>query len=160
MSVYLRKFTKSDSNHVVSWFSTEQESLYWGGWMFGWPLSTTEMLKRNHLPEVEFFTLTDGKDCIGFIELQHMSITEIRLYRVAVSPGYRGQGLGRELITLSLTEIRDREQFKIATLAVFSENLTAYNCYKSLGFVAVDKEPKFREFHGQKWPLVQMETAL
>lgn len=156
----LRKFVAQDSTEVISWFSTEKESLLWGGWMFGWPLSETEMVNRSQLPEIEFMVLSSGNDKLGFIELQHISETEIRLCRIVINPEYRGLGYGRSLIALSIAEVRKREQFKIATLAVFAENVAAYNCYKSYGFISVDKEPKFREFNGQKWPLLQMETAL
>ncbi|MFM2589662.1 GNAT family N-acetyltransferase [Vibrio sp. TBV020] len=156
----LRKFAAQDALEVISWFSTEKESQYWGGWMFGWPLSEAEMVSRSELPEIEFLVLSDGNDRHGFIELQHISETEIRLCRVAINPEYRGRGFGRALIALSIEEVRKREQFNVVTLAVFAENVTAYNCYKSYGFVTVDKEPKFREFNGQKWPLIQMETAL
>ncbi|EHH1220600.1 GNAT family N-acetyltransferase [Vibrio vulnificus] len=156
----LRKFVAQDALEVISWFSTEKESLYWGGWMFGWPLSDAEIINRSELPEIEFLILSNGNATLGFIELQHISETEIRLCRVAINPEYRGLGFGRALIALSIAEVRKRKQFSVATLAVFADNVTAYNCYKSYGFVTVDKEPKFREFNGQKWPLIQMETAL
>ncbi|WP_086984494.1 GNAT family N-acetyltransferase [Vibrio aphrogenes] len=155
----LRKFVAQDTPEVISWFSTETESLYWGGWMFGWPLSEAKIVDRSALPEIEFFILSNGNDRLGFIELQHISESEIRLCRVAVNPEYRGRGFGRALISLSIEEVRKREQFSVVTLAVFADNVTAYNCYKSYGFVTVDKEPKFREFNGKKWPLIQMETA-
>lgn len=128
--------------------------------MFGWPLSEKEMLNRSKLPEIELLILSNGNSRLGFIELQHISETEIRLCRVAINPEYRGFGYGRALIALSIAEVRKREQFNVVTLAVFADNVAAYNCYKSYGFVTVDKEPKFREFNDQKWPLIQMETAL
>jgi len=68
--------------------------------------------------------------------------------------------LGKKLVQLSLNEIQQRRTYKTVTLGVFTENVSAYNCYKSLGFVAIDKEPKFKEFGGEKWPWVQMEIAL
>ncbi|EOI6606449.1 GNAT family N-acetyltransferase [Vibrio parahaemolyticus] len=156
----LRKFVSQDALAVISWFSSEKESLYWGGWMFGWPLSEAELVNRSKLPEIEFLILSNGNERLGFIELQHINETEIRLCRVVINPEYRGLGFGRVLIALSIAEVRKRKQFSIATLAVFADNVAAYNCYKSYGFVTVDKEPKFREFNGQKWPLIQMETAL
>ncbi|EIZ0312488.1 GNAT family N-acetyltransferase [Vibrio parahaemolyticus] len=156
----LRKFLAQDALEIISWFSTEKESLYWGGWMFGWPLSEAEVVNRSKLPEIEFLTLSNGHDRLGFIELQRISETEIRLCRVAINPAYRGLGFGRALIALSIAEVRKHEQFSVASLAVFADNVTALNCYKSYGFVPVDKEPKFRVFNGQKWPLIQMETAL
>ncbi|EPI4958400.1 TPA: GNAT family N-acetyltransferase [Vibrio parahaemolyticus] len=158
--MYLRPFVSDDATEVSSWFAVYSDSLLWGGRVFSWPIENAEILKRSQQKEIEFFTLTDGDDVVGFIELQHVSDTEMRLCRVAISPKYRGKGLGKTLIRLSLTEIQGRKQYQLVSLAVFTKNVAAYNCYLSLGFAAVDKEPKFKVFGDEKWPLVQMETVL
>ncbi|HAS8627264.1 TPA: N-acetyltransferase [Vibrio vulnificus] len=158
--MYLRPFTEHDAPEISSWFSTREDSLLWGGRIFNWPIDTAEIVRRSCQKEIEFFTLSNGSDVLGFIELQQISSEEIRLCRVAVSPKFRGQGIGKALVGLSLEEIKQRKLYQVVTLAVFTKNITAHNCYKTLGFVAVDKEPKFKEFGGDKWPLVQMETAL
>ncbi|CAH0529433.1 GNAT family N-acetyltransferase [Vibrio hippocampi] len=158
--MYLRKFLAHEAGVISCWFSTYNEFLLWGGRVFSWPIEHAEIIKRSKQQEIEFFTLTDGNEVLGFIELQHMSRTEIRLCRVAVSPSHRGNGLGKTLISLSLAEIKRRNQYQVVTLAVFTKNVTAHKCYCSIGFSAVDKEPKFKEFGGERWPLVQMELSL
>ncbi|OOE39910.1 GNAT family N-acetyltransferase [Salinivibrio kushneri] len=158
--MYLRQFSVHDAPEISSWFSSREESLLWGGRVFSWPIETSEIIKRSHQKDIEFLTLSSGSDVLGFIELQHVSLNEMRLCRVTVSPKFRGQGVGKALVTLSLEEIKKRKQYQIVTLAVFAKNKTAYNCYKSLGFIAVDKAPKFKDFFGERWPLVQMEISL
>ncbi|HBC3375468.1 TPA: GNAT family N-acetyltransferase [Vibrio parahaemolyticus] len=158
--MYLRQFSEHDAPEISSWFSSREESLLWGGRVFSWPIETAEIINRSHQKEIEFLTLSNGSDVLGFIELQHVSPDEMRLCRVAVSPKFRGQGMGKALVSLSLEEIKKRKQYQVVTLAVFTKNETAHKCYKSLGFVVVDKGPKFKEFSGERWPLVQMETAL
>ncbi|HHF3262348.1 TPA: GNAT family N-acetyltransferase [Vibrio diabolicus] len=158
--MYLRQFREHDASEVSSWFLTREDSLLWGGRVFSWPIETEEIVRRSRQKEVDLFILSNGIDVLGFIELQQISSEEMRLCRVAVSPKFRGQGMGKTLVSLSLDEIKQRKQYQVVTLAVFTKNITAHNCYKTLGFVAVDKEPKFKEFGGERWPLVQMETAL
>lgn len=158
--MYLRSFQHSEATEISRWFKTREQSLLWGGRVFSWPIEPKEIVNRSLQNEIEFFILSDGVDVLGFIELNHVSNKEMRLCRVVVSPNHRGKGLGKVLVSLSLVEIKRRNQYKVATLAVFTKNVTAHNCYRSLGFVMVDKEPKFKEFSGEKWPLVQMETVL
>ena len=158
--MYLKRFNMDVAYEICSWFPTQKELRLWGGVRFGWPIQVSEIITRSELPNIEFYTLVEGCEVLGFIELQKINETEMRLCRVAVSPHHRGQGLGKKLVQLSLNEIKQRGLYKTVTLAVFTENRAAYNCYRSLGFVAVEKEPKFKEFNGDKWPLVQMEIAL
>ena len=158
--MYLRQFKGNEAVEISSWFSTYKEAILWGGRVFSWPIAANEIIKRSLQQEIEFFTLSEGDEIFGFIELQHIGLTEMRLCRVAVSPKYRGQGLGKTLVRLSIAEIQQRNQYQIVSLAVFTQNITAHNCYRSLGFVAVDKEPKFKQVGGESWPLIQMEMAL
>ncbi len=156
----LKRFNMDVAYEISSWFPTPKEACLWGGVRFGWPIQVSKIIARSELPNIEFYTLVEGCEVLGFIELQEINETEIRLCRVAVSPRYRGRGLGKKLIQLSLDEIKQRNSYKTVTLAVFTENIVAYNCYQYLGFAEVDKEPKFKVFNGEKWPLVQMEIAL
>ncbi|QUM89761.1 GNAT family N-acetyltransferase [Moritella sp. 36] len=156
----LKRFSKEVASEIITWFPTQKQSLLWGGRVFGWPIEASEIIERSEHSNLEFYTLADGNDALGFIEQQKISETEMRLCRIVVSPYHRGKGLGKKLVQLSLNEIQQRRTYKTVTLGVFTENVSAYNCYKSLGFVAIDKEPKFKEFGGEKWPWVQMEIAL
>jgi len=158
--VYLKRFVECEASEISSWFSTREESLLWGGRVFSWPIDTDEIIKRSRQEHVEFFTLSSNHEVCGFIEFQHINAQEMRLCRVAVSPKYRRQGLGKLLVGFSLKEIRRRKQYQFVTLAVFTTNIIAHSCYRSLGFIVVDKEPKFKIFGGEHWPLIQMEIVL
>ncbi|MDW6002525.1 GNAT family N-acetyltransferase [Vibrio mangrovi] len=158
--MHLKKFSRDAAYEISNWFPTEQESLLWGGHRFGWPVRASAIIDRSELSNIEFYTLIENCNVLGFIELQKINETEMRLCRIAVSPHHRGQGLGKKLVQLSLNEIKHRNSYKTVTLAVFTKNNVAYHCYQSLGFTAVDKEPKCKEFNGETWPLVQMEITL
>jgi mycothiol synthase len=52
---------------------------------------------------------------------------------LGVAPNYRGKGIGRELMIIGLTRLRERG-LKVAELTVDSENEAACALYESLGF--------------------------
>ncbi|MGF1719665.1 GNAT family N-acetyltransferase [Vibrio kyushuensis] len=158
--MYLKRFSNSFADEICHWFPTHKESLLWGGGVFSWPLQPSDLVERSQHQNLEFYALVDNENVLGFIELQKTNETEIRLCRVAISPQYRGKGIGKKLVQLSLNEIKQRNTYTLVTLAVFAENLAAYNCYQSLGFYTVDKDPKYKQFNGETWPLFQMEIAL
>ena len=67
----------------------------------------------------------------GFIELQQISLTEMRLCRVAVNPIKRGAGVGKHLIQSSLSKIAHFHQIEVVTLAVYKSNVIAKNVWLS-----------------------------
>ena len=56
-----------------------------------------------------------------------------RIHMLGVAPNYRGKGLGRELMVIGLTRLRERG-LRVAELTVDSENKAACALYESLGF--------------------------
>jgi len=61
------------------------------------------------------------------------SVRKGRIHMLGVDPGYRGKGIGRELMMAGLTRLRNRG-LKVAELTVDGENRTARALYQSLGF--------------------------
>ena len=57
---------------------------------------------------------------------------------IAVSPGYRGKGLGRDLLASSLS-IMSARGFRKCRLEVAPENVRAVGLYLSLGFTEVSR---------------------
>jgi len=146
---------------IIPWFKNKDDSLLWGGRVFGWPLCETEIINRSCADNIQFFVLVDSDSQVqGFIELQQMSLTEMRLCRVAVNPIKRGAGVGKHLIQASLSKIAHFPQIEVVTLAVYKSNVVAKKCYDSIGFQVTDKQPMFKVFDGEVWPLYQMEIVL
>ncbi|MEJ2765356.1 GNAT family N-acetyltransferase [Photobacterium sp. MCCC 1A19761] len=156
----LMRFQDEHASELVNWFQTKEESLMWGGRVFDWPLNQSSIIQRATEDNLQFFTLVEGTQVLGFIEFQRMSLTEVRLCRVAIHPAVRGKGLGRQLIQLSLLKIKALPHVTLVTLAVFQRNVVAKNCYESLGFQITDKAPHVKVFDGREWPVYQMELAL
>jgi mycothiol synthase len=61
------------------------------------------------------------------------SLRKGRIHMLGVDPGYRGKGIGRELMMAGLARLK-RRGLGVAELTVDSENKTARGLYESLGF--------------------------
>jgi ribosomal protein S18 acetylase RimI-like enzyme len=76
------------------------------------------------------------------------------LWGMYVSPAHRGQGIGRKLITSVIEHARGRvEQIH---LQVLSANITAYDLYRSMGFVPYGVEPHALRYAGRDYDEVMM----
>ncbi|MFA0696974.1 GNAT family N-acetyltransferase [Vibrio sp. 10N.222.49.C9] len=168
----INRFKASDAEEIVTWFTSLEDYVLWGGRTFGWPLKATSIIERSQEPHVELYTLsethslpepnsdTKSNDLLGFMEFQRMSDNELRFCRVAIHPNLRGKGLGQSMLETALEEAKQIPDVTTITLAVFKQNHGAKRCYDKAGFQVVDKEPSVKEFNGKTWPLYQMELKL
>lgn len=159
-------FKVSDADEIVTWFTSLEDYVLWGGRTFGWPLEAASIIERSQESHVELYTFStpsansNANDLLGFMEFQRMSDNELRFCRVAIHPNQRGKGLGQSMIESALEAAKQIPDVTTISLAVFQQNIGAKRCYDKAGFQVVDKEPKFKEFNGNTWPLYQMELKL
>lgn len=168
----INRFKASDADEIVTWFTSLEDYVLWGGRTFGWPLEATSIIERSQEPHVELYTFSASKsysepnagsntnDLLGFMEFQRMSDNELRFCRVAIHPSLRGKGLGQSMIESALEAAKQIPDVTTISLAVFQQNIGAKRCYDKAGFEVVDKEPRVKEFNGKIWPLYQMELKL
>ncbi|MEZ8735546.1 MULTISPECIES: N-acetyltransferase [unclassified Vibrio] len=168
----INRFKASDANEIVTWFTSLEDYVLWGGRTFGWPLEAASIIERSQEPQVELYTFSESSalselnsngnnsELIGFMEFQRMSDSELRFCRVAIHPNQRGKGFGQSMIESALDAAKQIPDVTTISLAVFQQNIGAKRCYDKAGFQVVDKEPKFKEFNGKTWPLYQMELKL
>ncbi|MCW4441619.1 GNAT family N-acetyltransferase [Vibrio splendidus] len=172
----INRFKASDAAEIVTWFTSLEDYVLWGGRTFGWPLKATSIIERSQKPQVELYTFSTSKsysepntepnaksntdDLLGFMEFQRMSDNELRFCRVAIHPNQRGKGLGQSMLETALEAAKQIPDVTTITLAVFKQNHGAKRCYDKAGFQVVDKEPSVKEFNGKTWPLYQMELKL
>ncbi len=114
----INRFKASDADEIVTWFTSLEDYVLWGGRTFGWPLETASIIERSQEPHVELYTFSASKsysepnadsnansnarDLLGFMEFQRMSNNELRFCRVAIHPNQRGKGLGQSMIESAL----------------------------------------------------------
>ncbi|MGI9889745.1 GNAT family N-acetyltransferase [Vibrio chagasii] len=168
----INRFKASDADEIVTWFTSLEDYVLWGGRTFGWPLEAESIIKRSQEPQVELYTFSESSalsepssngnhtELIGFMEFQRMSDSELRFCRVAIHPHQRGKGFGQSMIESALKAAKQIPDITTISLAVFQQNIGAKRCYDKAGFQVVDKEPKYKEFNGNTWPLYQMELKL
>ena len=75
--------------------------------------------------------------CVGEIVLD-----ELHVHSVAVSPAFRGHGVGRRLLT-TLVHQAQAQGVTSSFLEVRSSNLVARDLYKRLGFSLVGRRPAY-----------------
>ncbi|PTP16323.1 GNAT family N-acetyltransferase [Vibrio sp. 10N.286.51.C3] len=159
----INRFKASDADEIVTWFTSLEDYVLWGGRTFGWPLEASSIIERSQEPHVELYTFSTSStnsntnDLLGFMEFQRMSDNELRFCRVAIHPNQRGKGLGQSMLETALKVAKEIPNVTTITLAVFKQNHGAKRCYDKAGFEVVDKEPSVKEFNGKTWPLYQME---
>ncbi|MCK8075451.1 GNAT family N-acetyltransferase [Vibrio sp. 1CM2L] len=172
----INRFKASDAEEIVTWFTSLEDYVLWGGRTFGWPLEAASIIERSQEPHVELYTFSASKshsepnadssadsntnNLLGFMEFQRMSDNELRFCRVAIHPNLRGKGLGQSMLETALEAAKEIPNVTTITLAVFKQNHGAKRCYDKAGFEVVDKEPSVKEFNGKIWPLYQMELKL
>ncbi|PMO68894.1 GNAT family N-acetyltransferase [Vibrio splendidus] len=168
----INRFKASDAEEIITWFTSQEDYILWGGRTFGWPLEAASIIERSQESHVELYTFSASKsysepntdsnanDLLGFMEFQRMSDNELRFCRVAIHPNQRGKGLGQLMLETALEAAKEIPNITTITLAVFKQNHGAKRCYDKAGFQIVDKEPSVKEFNGKTWPLYQMELKL
>ncbi|WP_061040066.1 GNAT family N-acetyltransferase [Vibrio coralliirubri] len=172
----INRFKASDAEEIVTWFTSLEDYVLWGGRTFGWPLKAASIIERSQEPHVELYTFSapksysepnadsntnsNARDLLGFMEFQRMSDSELRFCRVAIHPNLRGKGLGQSMLETALEAVKEIPDVTTITLAVFKQNHGAKRCYDKAGFEVVNKEPSVKEFNGKTWPLYQMELKL
>ncbi|MBU1117626.1 GNAT family N-acetyltransferase [Patescibacteria group bacterium] len=93
---------------------------------------------------VFLFVFIDGKlSGISDITLKERVSKHIGSFGITLSPEARGQGVGKLLMKLVISESKKRlPGLKIIILGCFANNEVALNLYKSLGFTEYGRLPK------------------
>ncbi len=89
-------------------------------------------------PDRRYFSVVDEDGrAVGYSGLEHCDETNALLRSVVVLPGFRSQGLGRQLVELTLAEVHPSADVYLATT-------NAANFFESVGFTLIrrDAAPK------------------
>ena len=119
-----------------------QNRSFAGTWGFN-PNTIEEIIHRVNLPNSsvdDIILILDSDIPVGYcwtrIEFWKKKIpgeAAGRIYMLGVDPGYRGKGLGRQLLLAGLSYLRNKS-LRVAVLTVDSENKAARALYRSVGF--------------------------
>lgn len=96
-----------------------------------------ELNHRFSIPLV----VKSGQKVIGYTCLWHI-YDQIEIANFAVSPEFRGKGIGKIMMERVLSEAKKRGCLSVM-LSVRKSNLTALNLYAKSGFVEVDRRKNY-----------------
>ena len=130
----LRTYQPSDADIIVTWCRDPRVFYQWSGNHFAtFPIAAEDFrFPEDHMS----FTAFDEDGPVGFFTLnpQKGFPNNLRVGYVILDPARRGRGYGQEMLRLALDFAFDLYKADAATLGVFEHNVSAYNCYRAVGF--------------------------
>jgi len=102
-------------------------------------------IKKINKSELVFLMAFIGDNLIAtsHIELKDKIKSHIGGFGITVSKDYRGDGIGKKLMELVISEsVKNIKGLKIIELEVFGNNPIAQNLYKKMGFIEFGRLPK------------------
>lgn len=159
--IRLRPYKESDAEKILSWCADEKSFYQWTAGVIGEYPVTKEQFDR--LGTLMRFTALDEKEVVGFFTLRNPkeTLSEVRFGFVIIDPRRRGQGVGKEMLSLGLEFVRSVYRGKKASLGVFENNMSAYWCYRAAGFRDVTREEREAyEILGETWKCKELEIDL
>ena len=142
-----RKYKKDDANEIIKWIRNEKELFLWSANIYNkFPIGAKDInnFYEDCSKKTKFYpmTLIENEKIIGHLTLRNIDEKNevIRLGFVIVDPNLRGRGYGRKILNYAIGYAKNKLKAKEINLGVFENNLNAYKCYKSAGFIEADKE--------------------
>lgn len=132
--IRIRPYKSTDADVILSWCSDEKAFYQWTAGVLGnYPITQNEF---SFVQSLMPFTVFDESGIVGFFTLRNPndSYDELRFGFVIVDPQKRAKGYGKAMIKLGLKFAFEIYGAKKASLGVFENNLSAYYCYKAVGF--------------------------
>lgn len=159
----LRKYKKEDASEIIKWIRNENELFLWSANIYNkFPICEEDINKfyRKCANKTSFYpmTLIDKEKIIGHLILRNTDKNSeiIRLGFIIVSPQLRGKGYGKKLIKFAIEYAKNNLNAKEINLGVFENNINAYKCYKSVGFVETNKEKEIYKINNEEWSCVEL----
>ena len=159
----LRPFRAPDAKEIITWTSNSEEFYKWSAGILGdYPVSEKRLLDAVSGREnnTKYFPLTafDENGLVGFFTVRTPGEDDkkVRFGYVIVNPARRGLGYGKEMLNLGLKFVFDIYGADEVGLGVFDNNMQAYNCYKSVGFIENGNCEEYN-IAGEKWVDIEME---
>ena len=148
----IRPYKAADANTILSWCHDEKAFYQWTAGVLGsFPVTQKEF---KFVESLMPFTAFDEAGIVGFFTLRNPneSLNELRFGFVIVNPNKRGKGYGKAMLQLGLQFVFEIYGAKRASLGVFENNLSAYYCYKAVGFedVVLDTTETYYVL-GEEW---------
>ena len=154
----LRPFSINDAETILSWCKDKHAFRLWSADRYKeFPAQPSDMIAQYEGDNLFPMTMVDGEEIVGHILLRHPSEDKslIRFGFVIVDNSKRGKGYGKQLLRLAIDYAQRKLAAQKITLGVFCDNLSAVECYKSVGFHITGEDSY--SIDGEEWKEYEME---
>jgi RimJ/RimL family protein N-acetyltransferase len=154
----LRPFNINDAATILSWCKDNHAFRLWSADRYrDFPAKPEEMTEQYKGDNMYPLTAVVGDAIVGHILLRFPSEDKslIRFGFVIVDDSKRGKGYGKQMLRLAVDYAQQILGANRISLGVFCDNLSAIECYKSVGFriIGEDSYP----IDGEEWKGFEME---
>ena len=154
----LRPFNINDAATILSWCKDNHAFRLWSADRYrDFPAKPEEMTEQYKGDNMYPLTAVVGDAIVGHILLRFPSEDKslIRFGFVIVDDSKRGKGYGKHMLRLAVDYAQQILGANRISLGVFCDNLSAIECYKSVGFriIGEDSYP----IDGEEWKGFEME---
>ncbi len=157
----LRHFNPNDASTILSWCKDKHAFRLWSADRYkDFPAQPEEMKKQYEGENMYPLTAVVGEEIVGHILLRFPSEDKsvIRFGFVIVDDSKRGKGYGKQMLHLAVDYAKQKLGAQKITLGVFCDNLSAVECYKSVGFHITGADAYMID--GEEWKGYEMELML
>ena len=154
----LRPFNINDAPTILSWCKDKYAFRLWSADRYkDFPAQPEEMMEQYEGDNMFPFTAIVGEEIIGHILLRFPSEDKsvIRFGFVIVDDSKRGMGYGKQMLHLAIDYAQRELDAQKITLGVFCDNLSAVECYKSVGFYITGEDAY--SIDEEEWKGFEME---
>lgn len=139
--IRLRPYKSSDAEYLIHWIKDERVFSMWCADRFTYPLTEEQLQKYKENYDNDehgwiFTALNETGSPVGHLLMRAADYENqsVHLGFIVVNPDCRGQGYGKEMVSLAVNYAFEILKVKRVTLKVFENNRTARQCYQSCGF--------------------------
>ncbi|MDE6605704.1 MAG: GNAT family N-acetyltransferase [Clostridia bacterium] len=158
----LRKYLPKDADTIVKWIKDERAFHYWCADRYpNFPIFADDIncYYRIFGEDMLIFTAIDDFDnVIGHFTLRYPNKddkTVVRLGFVIIDDKLRGKGIGKQMVSCAIDYAFNKLKADKLTLGVFENNLNAFYCYKSCGFIETGIIEQYF-CSGETWNCIEM----
>lgn len=155
--IKIRKFQFENYPKLISWISSKEILMQFGGPNFEFPLTIEQIeISKTEKNRFAYEIIEQNGELIGYSEI-FLSDNSAKLGRILIGEEkYRGNGLGTKIVNSLIEIINTDFKQNIIELNVFDWNIGAIKCYEKVGF-KINPDKKFeRRINDEKWIAINM----
>ncbi len=163
--IKLEPYSSQNAREISSWICDEETLRKWSADTYSFPVAPEDINEfyRKQSEKANFFpfiAVLNG-EIIGHMVFWVLEQNTVRFGFIVLNPEKRGQGLGKQMLSVAKENAQKEYAAKKISLGVFKNNPAAYQCYKSLGFCeSSERQPKEFQFFGEAWTCLEMDLTL